>query len=53
MQSDMKNWSLGEVVFLPKEPQYYDRFGLLTATLGNETHNRLTIVYFYKSNISW
>lgn len=37
-----------------KEPQYYDaNFGLLTAASDNEPHYRLTIAYFYKSNVSW
>ena len=40
-------------LYFLKEPQYYDGYGKLTAPSGNVTHNRLTIVYFYKSNISW
>lgn len=37
-----------------KEPQYYDAsLGKLTATSDDETHNRLTIAYFYKSKINW
>ena len=41
-------------LFFLKEPQYYDaNHGQLTATSDNEAHHRLTIAYFYKSNISW
>ena len=41
-------------LFFLKEPQYYDASqGQITATSDNETHHRLTIAYFYKSNISW
>ena len=37
-----------------KEPQYYDAsLGKLTAASDNEPHYRLTIAYFYKSNVSW
>ena len=41
-------------LFFLKEPQYYDASqGQIAATSDNETHHRLTIAYFYKSNISW
>ena len=41
-------------LFFLKEPQYYDaNHGPLTATSDDETHHRLTIAYFYKSNVSW
>ena len=41
-------------LFFLKEAQYYDaKLGQLTATSDDETHYRLTIAYFHKSNISW
>lgn len=41
-------------LFFLKKPQYYDaNHGPLTATSDDETHHRLTIAYFYKSNVSW
>lgn len=41
-------------LFFLKEPQYYDASqGQIATTSDNETHHRLTIAYFYKSNISW
>ena len=41
-------------LFFLKEPQYYDAsLGQLVATSDDETHYRLTIAYFHKSNISW
>jgi hypothetical protein len=41
-------------LYFLKEPQYYDAtIGKHAATSDDETHNRLTIVYFYKSNINW
>ena len=41
-------------LFFLKEPQYYDAsLGKLVATSDNELHYRLTIAYFYKSNVSW
>ena len=41
-------------LYFLKEPKYYDTYlGQLVATSDDETHNRLTIIYFYKSNISW
>ena len=41
-------------LFFLKEPQYYDaRLGQLVTASDDETHFRLTIAYFHKSNISW
>jgi hypothetical protein len=41
-------------LFFLKEPQYYDaRLGQLVTASDDETHYRLTIAYFHKSNISW
>ncbi len=41
-------------LFFLKKPQYYDAsLGQLVATSDNETHYRLTIAYFYKSQIFW
>ena len=41
-------------LFFLKEPQYYDaNHGQLVSTSDDEIHCRLTIAYFYKSNLSW
>ena len=41
-------------LFFLKEAQYYDaNLGQLTSTSDDDTHCRLTIAYFYKSNVSW
>ena len=42
-------------LLLLKKPQYYDANsdGLITAADDNSLHYRITVAYFYKSQISW